>query len=226
MENKPNEQISQTTNNVTELVFILDKSGSMAGLENDTIGGFNSMIEKQKEVDGEVFVTTVLFSTFYEKLHNRTPLSEIKPLTTRDYIVGGGTALLDAVGNTIEHFNIIHTYARKEDVPSKTIFIITTDGEENASCRFSYAQIKELISKQKEEKGWEFIFAGANIDAESTADRMGIHRDRAIQYNANTDIHCCYETIDNYVSSYRMDKRLEKKLSKLFDERKKNMTKK
>ena len=120
----------KTTNNITEIVFILDKSGSMAGLEKDTIGGFNSMIEKQKQVEGTAFVTTTLFSNNNYKLHDRVPLSEIKPLTENDYYVGGGTALLDAVGDTIKHINFIHKYIRKEDVPSKTIFIITTEPDD------------------------------------------------------------------------------------------------
>ncbi|MBQ3140772.1 MAG: VWA domain-containing protein, partial [Clostridia bacterium] len=152
-------------NNVTELVFILDRSGSMAGLESDTIGGFNAMIEKQKGQEGVCYVSTVLFDDQSEVLHDRVRLGEIPGMTGSDYTVGGCTALLDAIGGAIHHIGNIHKYARPEDVPQHTMFIITTDGQENASSRYTGAQIKAMIERQKERYGWEFLFIGANIDA-------------------------------------------------------------
>ena len=170
---------------MTELVFILDRSGSMAGLEADTIGGFNAMIKKQqKETDGKAFVSTVLFNQRSEVLHDRIPLTEVKPLTDEDYEVGGTTALLDAVGGAVNHIKNIHKYARDEDRPAKTIFIITTDGMENDSHEFSYKDVKRLIEQQKE-RGWEFVFLGANIDAAEVADSIGIDRRRAVNYHSD-----------------------------------------
>ncbi len=183
--------------NLTELVFILDKSGSMAGLEADTIGGFNSMIEKQKKQDGAAFVTTVLFDTKHEVLHDRLPLAQVPAMTDRDYCVGGCTALLDAVGAAIRQIEMIHKYARPEDVPAHTLFIITTDGQENSSTEFSYADVKKMICAAQE-KGWEFLFLGANIDAAEEAARIGIRRDRSANYKATAhgtaaafDAMCC-----------------------------------
>ena len=170
--------------NLTEVVFILDRSGSMAGLEADTIGGFNSMIEKQKKVEGDVLVSTVLFDHESIVIHDRVPLAEIKPMTEEDYEVRGSTALLDAVGDAIKHTKTIHKYAREEDRPSKTLFVITTDGEENSSERYNYKQIKKLVEAQKE-KGWEFIFLGANIDAVNVAGSMGISANRAVNYHSD-----------------------------------------
>lgn len=172
-------------NNVTELVFILDRSGSMAGLETDTIGGFNAMIEKQKKQDGECYVSTVLFDNVSEVLHDRVKLSEIKPMTDKDYTVRGCTALIDALGGAIKHIGNIHKYARPEDVPENTMFVITTDGMENASRRFTSAEVKAMIERQKEKYGWEFLFIGANIDAVETAAKYGIGADRAVNYNAD-----------------------------------------
>ncbi len=172
-------------NNITELIFILDKSGSMAGLEGDTIGGFNAMLEKQKKLDGACFVTTVLFSDKAEMLHDRIELSKIERLTERDYSVGGCTALIDAIGSTVEHIKTIHKYARSEDVPSQTMFVITTDGMENASRNYSSDAVKKMIEAQKE-LGWEFLFIGANIDSVETAASFGISRDRAVNYNADS----------------------------------------
>lgn len=169
-------------NNMTELVFILDRSGSMSGFEDDSIGGFNAMIEKQKEKDGIVYVSTVLFDNENEVLHDRVEIREIKPMTRDDYDVGGCTALLDAIGGAIHHIGNVHKYARPEDVPAHTIFVITTDGMENASHRYSSAEIKRKIKRQQEEYGWEFIFLAANIDAVETADDLGIRRDRAANY--------------------------------------------
>lgn len=172
-------------NNSTELVFILDRSGSMSGLEADTIGGFNSMIEKQKAEEGECLVSTVLFNNASKVIHDRVKLSRIRPMTKRDYSTFGGTALLDAVGGAIRHIGNIHKYARPEDVPAHTMFIITTDGMENASRTYSSEQVKHMIERQKAQYGWEFLFIGANIDAVETAARYGIGEDRAVNYNAD-----------------------------------------
>lgn len=166
---------------LTELVFILDESGSMAPLVGDTVGGFNGMLEKQKRTEGECFVTTVLFNDTDKIIHDRVALSEIQPLTFDDYVPCGTTALLDAIGNTVQHIAQIHKYARNEDVPEHTMFVITTDGMENASRKYEKADIKRLIEKQKE-CGWEFVFLGANIDAISTAKSIGITEDRAVDF--------------------------------------------
>ena len=170
----------------TEIVFILDRSGSMAGLESDTIGGFNSMLEKQQKEPGEALVSTVLFSGETEVIHDRVPIDKVQPLTEEEYYVGGCTALLDAVGDAIHHIGNVHKYARKEDVPEKTLFIITTDGYENASHRYTYEKVKSMIERQKERYGWEFMFLGANIDAAAEARRFGISASMAADY-------CCDE---------------------------------
>lgn len=198
-------------NNTTELVFILDRSGSMAGLESDTIGGFNAMIEKQKKEDGECYVSTVLFDNVSEVLHDRVRLSDIKPMTDREYTVRGCTALIDALGGAIHHIGNIHKYARPEDVPEHTMFVITTDGMENASFRYDSEQVKRMITRQKEKYGWEFLFIGANIDAVETARRYGIDEDRAVNYNADakgTDL--LYESVACAVSSVRKCALLDK----------------
>ena len=168
-------------NNITELVFIIDRSGSMSGLESDTIGGFNSMLKKQKAQDGMVYVSTVFFSNNSEVIHDRKPIDEVTPLTEKDYTVGGCTALLDAIGGAIKHISTIHKYARPEDIPQHTIFVITTDGMENASHKYSSKEVKKLI-KHKTKEGWEFLFASANIDAVETASNIGILGNRAINY--------------------------------------------
>lgn len=170
---------------LTELVFILDRSGSMAGLEADTIGGFNAMIDRQKAEAGTAYVSTVLFSTDSTVLHDRVPIDRVAPMTRRDYRAGGCTALLDAVGDAIHHIALVHKYARAEDVPEHTIFVITTDGEENASRRRDLAQVRQMICRQQEKYGWEFVFLGANIDAVGTAASMGIGADRAAQYRSD-----------------------------------------
>ena len=170
--------------NVTEIVFILDKSGSMSGLEKDTIGGFNSMLAKHKNGENKAYVSTVLFSNQSEVIHDRLPIAEVPELTDKEYYVGGSTALLDAMGDAIKHIKNIHKYARPEDVPAKTIFIITTDGEENSSCNYSYNDIKKLVEAQKE-KGWDFVFMGANIDAFDVASHLGISKNRAVNYHSD-----------------------------------------
>ena len=172
-------------NNITELVCILDRSGSMSGLESDTIGGFNSLINKQKKEDGACYVSTVLFDTECTVLHDRVPIEKVEPMTADDYVPGGCTALLDAIGGAIRHIGSIHKYARKEDVPEHTIFVITTDGLENASCRYGSDKVKRMIERQKEKYGWEFIFLAANIDAVETAEHIGISRNRAANYRAD-----------------------------------------
>ncbi len=173
-------------NKITELVFILDRSGSMSGLESDTIGGFNAMIEKQKKSDGIAYITTVLFDSKIVTLHDRLALSEIPKMTDKDYVVGGCTALIDAIGKTIDHIKNIHRYARSEDVPQNTMFVIMTDGMENASRVYSSDQVKKMIEAQKESHGWEFLFIGANIDAVQTASHLGITKDRAVNYRSDS----------------------------------------
>ncbi len=192
-------------NNITELVFILDRSGSMRGLESDTIGGFNGMIDKQKKVDGKCYVTTVLFDTRFDRLHDRIDLNEIRPMTDKDYWVGGCTALLDAIGDTIRHIAQIHKYARTEDVPEHTTFVIMTDGMENASHMYSSEKVKEMIEHEKEKYGWEFLFLAANIDAVETASHIGIMADRSVDYLADregTDV--AFKTVSDAVCSQRM----------------------
>ena len=167
-------------NNMTELVFILDRSGSMAGLESDTIGGFNALIDKQRQQAGECFVSTVLFDNVSEVLHDRVRLSEIKKMTSDEYTVRGCTALIDAIGGAIRHIGNIHKYARPEDVPEHTMFVITTDGLENASHIYTSDEVKKMVERQKKKYGWEFLFIGANIDSVETGKHFGIGADRAV----------------------------------------------
>ena len=190
--------------NLTELVFILDRSGSMSGLEKDTIGGFNAMIEKQKKEPGEAYVSTILFDNVSEVLHDRVKLPEVPKMTDRDYTVRGCTALIDAIGGAIHHIANIHKYARPEDVPEKTLFVITTDGMENASRRYTSEQVKKMIEKEKSKYGWEFLFIGANIDAVETGARFGIGRDRVANYvsdSQGTDI--LYASVNEAVCQVR-----------------------
>lgn len=170
---------------LTEIVFILDRSGSMAGLENDTIGGYNSMLEKQKNEEGEVIISTVLFDNVTEVLHDRISLDKINPITEKEYFVRGSTALLDAVGGAIHHIGNVHKYAREEDVPEKTLFIITTDGMENSSRQYTYNKVKKMVERQKEKYHWEFIFMGANMDAVSVANNFGVDRLHAVTYECD-----------------------------------------
>lgn len=196
--------MKEKKNNITELVFIIDRSGSMSGLEKDTIGGFNSMIEKQRKQDGECYVSTVLFDNVSEVLHDRIKLSEVPKMTEDDYTVRGCTALIDAIGGAIHHIGNIHKYARPEDVPAHTMFIITTDGYENASRIYSANSVRNAIKRQKSKYGWEFIFIGANIDAVETANRFGIDRDRAVNYNADSQgTAILYEAVSKAVGHVR-----------------------
>ena len=190
--------------NLTELVFILDRSGSMSGLEADTIGGFNAMLEKQKAEPGEAFVSTVLFDHETEVIHDRLDIQKIEPMTRNEYYVRGCTALLDAVGGAIHHIGNVHKYAREEDRPEKTLFVITTDGMENASRKYSYEKVREMIQRQKEKYGWEFIFLGANIDAAKEAARFGIGAEYAADYHADSQgTAVIYEAMSEAVCSVR-----------------------
>ena len=190
--------------NLTEMVFILDKSGSMAGMEQDTVGGFNAMIEKQKREEGDALVSTVLFSDGSRVIHDRADITKVEPLTDRQYFVGGCTALYDAVGDAIHHIGNVHKYAREEDRPEKTVFVITTDGMENASRRYSAGEVKRLITRQKERYGWEFLFLGANIDARAVADDMGIEEERSACFvNDSRGNALKYEGISRAMSKVR-----------------------
>ena len=196
--------------NLTELVFILDRSGSMQGLETDTIGGFNSMLEKQKKEPGEAFVSTVLFDDRVEVLHDRVKADRVRPITGVEYYVRGCTALLDAVGGAIHHIGKIHKYARPEDIPPHTLFVITTDGMENASHRYSARKVREMIRRQKEKYGWEFLFLGANIDAVETAGHLGIDADRAVNYHCDSaGTRLNYEVVARAMSAVRCNAPLD-----------------
>ncbi len=190
--------------NLTEMVFILDRSGSMAGLEADTIGGFNAMIKRQREEEGEALVSTVLFDNESTVLHDRVPLDKIEPMTRAQYQVGGCTALIDALGGAIRHIGNVHKYAREEDVPEHTVFVVTTDGMENASHRYTAQEVRDMVTRQKEKYGWEFLFLGANIDAVETAARYGIGADRAANFrNDSRGQALAYEAMSGAVASLR-----------------------
>ena len=213
-------------NNVTELVFILDRSGSMGGLESDTIGGFNSLIEKQRKQDGECFVSTVLFDNVSEVVHDRVKLADVMPMTDKEYYVRGCTALIDAIGGAIRHIANVHRYIRPEDVPEHTVFVITTDGMENASRKYSSDEGKRMVERQKEEFGWEFLFIGANIDAVETARQFGIGADRAVNYHSDKKgTAVLYKTVAETVCSVRADAPIDaswsRRISEDFKSRKK-----
>ena len=204
MFNEKMDQQNEKREDLTELVFILDRSGSMSGLEGDTIGGFNSLVEKQKQQRGKCLVTTVLFDSRVVTLHDRVELQDLRPMTREDYCVGGCTALLDALGGTIRHIANIHRYARPEDVPARTSFVIMTDGLENASRCFGSDEVKRMIRHEKEKYGWEFLFLAANIDAVETAERIGIQRDRAVNYHPDElGIRTAYKAVSDAVSARR-----------------------
>ena len=196
--------MKNTNKNITELVFILDRSGSMGGLESDTIGGFNSMLTKQQAQDGECRITTVLFDGEYEVLHDRLDLRAVSPITDKEYFVRGNTALLDAVGKTINKTANAQKQSKPEYRADKILFVITTDGMENASREFSYGQIKSLIEKQKNKYNWEFIFFGANIDAVEVANRFGIAKNRAQNFhNDKEGIELNYTVMSKTIMDYR-----------------------
>ena len=202
---------------LTEIVFILDRSGSMRGLEADTIGGFNSMIERQQKEEGEAFLSTILFDDETEVLYDRVPLDKVEPMNDRQYYVRGCTALLDAVGGAIHHIGNVHKYARPDDVPEKTLFIITTDGMENASRRYDYRRVKEMVERQQKKYNWEFIFLGANIDAISVAGKFGVSASRAVRFeNDGMGAELNYKVMSDMVSCARSAK-TAKKMSEVFE---------
>lgn len=204
---------------LTELVFILDRSGSMSGLESDTIGGYNAMLEKQKKETGEAVITTVLFDDRYELLHDRINLRGMAPITDKEYFVRGSTALLDAVGRTISKIVNEQKNAAEEERAEHVMFIITTDGMENASREFSYEKVRQMIEHEKSKYGWEFIFLGANIDAVASAERLGISRNRAANYNADSvGTLLNYEVISEAVSCFRADSAISEDWKERIDE--------
>ncbi|MCH5185831.1 MAG: hypothetical protein J1F64_06870, partial [Oscillospiraceae bacterium] len=209
--------------NLTEIVFILDRSGSMGGLEKDTIGGYNSMLAKQRNETGEALISTVLFDNEITVIHDRVPIKEVADITEREYYVRGCTALLDAVGGALHHIGNVHKYAREEDVPEKTLFIITTDGMENASCRYGYDKVKTMIERQKSKYGWEFLFLGANIDSAEMGAKIGIDRDFTVDYKSDgvgTSLN--YEVMSEAISYARssgaapIDKNWKKRIEDRF----------
>ena len=204
--------------NLTEIVFILDRSGSMSGLEGDTIGGFNAMIEKQKREPGEALISTVLFDNENEVIHDRVDIQKIEPMTDKEYYVRGCTALLDAVGGAIHHIGNVPKYARDEDRPEKPLFVITPDGMENASRKYSYDRLKMMIERQKEKYGWEFIFLGANIDAAKEAARFGIDAERAANYHADSvGTAVIYEAMSEAVCNVRANRPMSKEWKRNVD---------
>ena len=205
--------------NLTEIVFILDRSGSMHGLEQDTIGGFNSMVERQKAEEGEALISTVLFDDISEVIHDRADLRRIAPMTERDYCTRGCTALLDAIGDAIHHIGNVHKYARSEDVPEHTLFIITTDGMENASRRYSVDKVKQMIERQKTKYGWEFLFLGANIDAVETAGHFGIDADKAVDFHSDrVGTALNYEVLSDAVAQVRKNAPLGRQWKQRIEE--------
>ncbi|MBO4706583.1 MAG: VWA domain-containing protein [Spirochaetaceae bacterium] len=204
---------------LTEIVFILDKSGSMSGLEKDTIGGYNSFLERQRKIDGEAFVSTLLFSDRSEVIHDRVPIEKVNPMTEEQYFVDGCTALLDAIGGAVHHIGNVHKYARDEDRPEKTVFVITTDGQENSSHEYTYDKIKKMIEHQQEKYGWEFLFLGANMDAISEASKLGIRQDRAVRYECDeigTALN--YECVCDTITDIRMGKAMSGNWKRRIDD--------
>lgn len=205
--------------NLTEIVFILDRSGSMAGLEDDTIVGFNAMIQKQKRESGEAYVSTILFDNYSEVVHDRVDIQKVQPMTRKEYYVRGCTALLDAVGKAIHHIGNVHKYAREEDRPEKTLFVITTDGMENASREYTYDRVRKMIEYEKEKYGWEFLFLGANIDAAKEAARFGISEDRAANYHADRmGTAVIYEAVSEAVCNVRASRPMSADWKRRVDE--------
>lgn len=184
---KTGKEVIRNRNGITELVFILDRSGSMAGLESDSVGGFNATIKEQSEKDGKVYVSAVLFNQESSVLYDRADIGEIEPMKTEDFRVGGCTALIDAMGDAIHHIGNIHKYARAEDVPEHTVFVIMTDGMENASRRYSADKVRKMVEKKQKENGWEFLFLGANIDAVETAAHYGIDRHHSVTFESDSE---------------------------------------
>ena len=204
---------------LVEMVFILDRSGSMGGLEDDTIGGYNSLLEKQKHVEGEAIISTVLFDDEFEVLHNRINIKDVRSITKKEYYVRGTTALLDAIGRSIRKIISVYRHLKDDELPEKTVFIITTDGMENASREFSYSRVKEMIELEKNRYNWEFIFLGANIDAIAEAKRFGISYDRATNYRADkagTNLH--YEVISDTLRDLRVNKNIDSNWKKRIDD--------
>ncbi len=205
--------------NLAELIFILDRSGSMSGLESDTIGGYNSMLRKQMDTEGEAFITTVLFDDEYELLHDRINLKGVRPITEKEYFVRGTTALLDAIGKSIQKIINVQKNTSEDEKAEKILFVITTDGLENASREYSYKKIKAMIENQKKKYGWEFIFLGANIDAASEAEKFGIDSNRAAQFhNDKEGIELNYKVVSEAISELRSSKTLSSDWKSSIDE--------
>ena len=195
---------------LTEIVFIIDRSGSMAGLEDDTIGGFNAMVEKQKKEEGEALLSAVLFNHESMVLYDRVDIKKVEPMTDRQYCAGGCTALLDAIGGAVHHIANVHKYAREEDRPARTVFVITTDGLENSSCSYSYDEVQRMVKHEQEKYGWEFLFLGANMDAIAAARSFGIRPDRAVRYRSDSEgTQLNYKVVSDAVSSVRRRRVIE-----------------
>lgn len=209
--------------NLSEIVFLLDRSGSMSGLEKDTIGGFNAMIEKQKKEEGEALISTILFDHETKVLHDRVQVQDVKPISEKDYQVRGCTALLDAMGGAIHHIGNVHKYARNEDVPEHTIFVITTDGMENASSHYSSSKVRTMVERQKEKYGWEFLFLGANMDAIAAARDFGIEEDKAVEYRSD-DIgtRLNYAVMSEAICEFRTKGTVEKSWKQKIENDRKN----
>ena len=209
--------------NLSEIVFLLDRSGSMSGLEKDTIGGFNAMIEKQKKEEGEALISTILFDHEMKVLHDRVKVQDVKPISEKDYQVRGCTALLDAMGGAIHHIGNVHKYARNEDVPEHTIFVITTDGMENASSYYSSSKVRTMVERQKEKYGWEFLILGANMDAIAAAKNFGIEEDKAVEYRSD-DIgtRLNYAVMSEAICEFRTKGTVEKSWKQKIENDRKN----